>query len=353
MFKKPVSDISYKDVNELLYLRQEREGQRLDYKRDFYSDTKEFVKDIVAFSNAEGGYIIFGIDEKESLVCGIMDNVGNTKIDDWIANVINTNVSEPIKYEAKYIPTCNEDINFVLILYIYESTNKPLYAFENQKSICYIRRGSSVFAAKPIEIKQMYETNAKSKKNSSISIAQESKGNNNVQIGINQGTIIKTEKITKRNEVVPNPETDITQEQAKQILEAVNKIVELNEKTGKFKTPKDKGLCFSQTWTAFKNKFNVTSYHLLPKEKFEEAIDWLKKQIAYEHRPKLRKNNNQEWKKEMFKAIYAKAQNDYGMDKEGLYQFVQSKLNLKSPISSLKDLSDVRLNKVYKLLFSN
>ena len=352
MFEKPVSNLTYKDINELLYLKKEREGQRLDYKRDFYKDTKEFTKDIVAFANTEGGYIIFGINEKENIVCGIIDNIGGTKIDDWIANVINTNTSEPIKYETKFIPIGSENIHFIFVLFIQESLNKPLYATENQKSICYIRRGSSIFAAKPIEIKQMYETTAKLRTKRPVNILQSSKGNNNLQIGINQGTIIKTHKITKRNEVIPNPETHITQEQAKQILEAVNKIVELNEKAGKFKTPKDKGICFSQTWTSFKNRFNVTSYHLLPKDQFDQAIDWLKKQIAYEHRPKLRKSNNSEWRKEMFKAIYAKAQSN-SMEKEELYNFIQNRLSLKAPISSLKELSDVRLSKVYKLIFSN
>lgn len=352
MFGKPINEINYKDINDLLYLKLEREGQHLDYKRDFHKETKEFIKDIVAFANAEGGYIIFGIDEKENIVCGINDSIGNTKIEDWIANTLNTSASESVKYEIKFIPTYDEEFQFVVVLHIWESANKPVYAIENQKSICYVRRGSSVFTAKPIEIKQMYEATAKTMQ-ASTQVKQKSKGNNNIQIGINQGTVIKTDKVVKKNEVISNPETDITQEQAKQILEAVNRIVELNEKAGKFKTANEKGLCFSQTWTAFKNRFNITSYHLLPKEKFEDAIDWLKKQIAYEHRPKLRKSNNPEWRKELYTAIYAKARSDYGMDKEQLYWFVEEKLNLKSPIASLKDLSDVRLNKVYKLLFSN
>ncbi len=353
MFNKPVDKITYKDINELLYVKQEREGQQLDYKREFYKEGKEFSKDITAFANAEGGYIIFGIDEKEKVVNGISDTIGNIKIEDWIANVLNANTNDAIKYEIRFIPISDEEIStYVVILCISESSNKPIYVTADQKSICYIRKGSSVFAANPVDIKKMYEKSAEIKKQSLIKVNQKSKGNNNLQIGINQGTVIKTEKVTKKNEVVINPEVHISQEQAKQILDTVNEIVEINEKAGKFKTPADKGKFFAQTWTSFKNRFNVTSYHLLPKEKFDEALSWLKKEIAYKHRPKLRKADNPEWKNKIYGAIYAKAQNELGMDKSALYCYAFNKLGLKSPISSLKELSDVRLNKLYKLVFS-
>lgn len=353
MFDKAIKDITYKDINELLYIRQIREGQRLDYKREFYKDSKEFVKDTTAFANSEGGYIIFGIDEKQKIVTGITDNIGNSKIEDWIANVLNSNTDKTVDYDTKFINIDEDETPlFIVVLNIKESNQKPVYVTTDSKSLCYIRKGSSVFAAKPNDIREMYlkaiETNPQNK----IKVTQKSNGNHNIQVGVNQGTIIKTDKVVKKNEVVTNPEVHISQEQAKQILDTVNKIVEINEQAGKFNNPKDKGKYFSQTWTSFKNKFSVTSYHLLPKEKFEEAINWLQKQIAFDHRPKLRKANNPQWKKDIYGAIYAKAQNDLHLDKEELYQFAFDKLKLKEHITSLKDLSDTRLNKLYKIIFS-
>lgn len=354
MFNKKISNLTYKDINELLYVKQEREGQRLDYKRELHKDGKEFAKDVTALANAEGGYIIFGIDEKSEVVVGTNDKVGNIKIEDWIENVLNANVSETVVHEIKCIPVSFEEEVplYVVVIFILESANKPVYVIADQKTICYIRKGSSVFYAKPVDIKKMYEKKTATIAQPEINIRQKSKGNNSIQVGINQGTIIKTQKITKKNEVVSNPEIHISQEQAKQILDKINEIVEINEKAGLFKSPKDKGVFFSQTWTSLKNKFNVTSYHLLPKEKFDEVMIWLKKQIAYEHRPKMRRGNNQEWKNSMYSAIYAKAQKDLGMDKARLYQFAYEHLNLKQPISSLKELSDTRLNKLYKFIIS-
>lgn len=351
MFDKPTNNITYKDINELLYIRQERESQQLDYKREFHKDGKEFAKDTTAFANTEGGYIIYGIDEKQNNIIGISDNVGNGKIEDWITNVLNTNTDNSIDYEIKFINIDEEnEPQFIVVLYIKESIKKPIYVIADNKTICYLRKGTSVFSAKPNDIREMYLKSNLT--NGKTQVIQKVKGNHNLQVGVNQGTIIKTDKVVKKNEVVTNPDVHITQEQAKQILDTVGEIVEINEKAGKFRTTADKGKYFAQTWTSFKNRFNVTSYHLLPKEKFDEALSWLKKQIAYEHRPKLRKSNTPEWQKNIYGAIYAKAQSDLQLSKDELYQFAFDKLKLKQPISSLKELSDTRLNKLYKIIFA-
>lgn len=353
MFDKPIKDITYKDINELLYIRQIREGQQLDYKREFYKDSKEFLKDTTAFANSEGGFIIFGINEKQKIVSGITDNLRNSKIEDWIANVLNSNTDRTVEYELKFIDIDEEENPlFIVILFIKESNQKPVYVTTDNKSLCYIRKGTSVFSAKPNDIREMYLNSIDSKSLDKIKITQKSKGNHNLQVGLNQGTIIKTDKVVKKNDVVTNPEIHISQEQAKKIKELVNSIVKIYEQAGKFHSSADKGKCFAQTWISFNNRFNLTSYHLLPKEKFDDAINWLQKQIAYDHRPKLRKSNNPQWKKDMYGAIYAKAQNDLHLDKEGLYQYAFDKLKLKKPIHSLKDLSDTRLNKLYKIIFS-
>lgn len=352
MFDKKIINLTYKDINELLYVKQEREGQQLDYKSEFHKDGKEFAKDTTAFANTDGGFIIYGIDEKQKIVVGISDHVGNGKIEDWITNVLNTNIDNSINYEIKFININEEnESQFIVVLYVEESGKKPIYVTADNKSICYIRKGTSVFSAKPNDIREMYMKSISTNGKSQVKVNQKSKGNHNLQVGVNQGTIIKTEKVIRKNEVVTNPEIHINQEQAKQILEYISKIVEINEQAGKFKDTKDKSKFFSLTWTSFKNRFNVTSYHLLQKDKFEEALTWLKKQIAFDHRPKLRQGNNPQWKKDIYGAIYAKAQKDLHFNKDELYQFAFDKLKLKQPISSLKELSDTRLNKLYKIIF--
>lgn len=350
MLGKQITEITYKDINELLYVKQEREGQRLDYKREFNTNSKEFAKDVTAFANAEGGFVIYGIDEKEQKIIGISDLIGNQKIEDWIANTLNSNIDITVHYEFQYIAiTDEENPLYIFILEIKEGTKKPIYVTSDSKAMCYIRKGTSVFSAKPSDIEKMYAKQNPNQITNEITVSQQSKGNHNLQIGVNKGKVeIKTDKVVKRNEVKPNLEDHISETQAKEIKEKIDEIVEINSQAKKGEKKK----FYPETWQSFYNRFHITSYKLLPKETFEEAFDWLQKQIAYKHRPKLRKANNEQWKKDIYGAIYAKSQNDLGMDKEDLYNFAFEKLQLKKPITSLKELSDTRLNKLYKLIFT-
>lgn len=347
MFRKDISLVTYTDINELLYLRQERENEKLDYKRDFYTQSKEFAKDVSAFANTKGGYILLGIDEETNSICGISDTIGNQKIEDWISNIVHSTLSDSIKYQVKFIPLSDEEeTKYIAILFIEESESKPIYVIIDNKAIPYIRKGTSVFAAKPNDIKLMYDY--RNKKSTTQSINQSIKGNNSIQIGINQGTIIKTEKITRRNEIKINPDIHISELQAKQIKDLIDKIVDINFLAGK----KPKSKLYPETWNSLYSHFNITSYKAMPKELFDEVMNWLNKQIAYIHRPKLRKGNNDEWRKQLYGAIYAKSQNELKFTKEELYKFACEKLEIKKQITSLTDLSDTRLKKLYQLIFS-
>jgi len=49
---------------EALVTNEVPEGKTLDYKRDLPTDPSELLRDVTAFANADGGDMIFGIDEK-------------------------------------------------------------------------------------------------------------------------------------------------------------------------------------------------------------------------------------------------------------------------------------------------
>jgi len=237
-------------------------------------------------------------------------------------------------------------------LNIEQSKSKPIYVNWDKKTVCFIRKGTSIFSAKPNEIKQMYENRSQKTKSNETRINQKAKGKDILQVGVNSGTIIKTNKVTRKNEIKPNPDIHISEQQAKQIKEKIDEIVLLNEDARKIKNQNDKKRFYKQTWNSFYQRFNLTSYKMLARDEFEEAIKWLQKQIAFEHRPKLRKRNNEKWKNSLYSAIYAKSKNNLGMDKEDLMNYAFEKLELKKPISSLKELSDTRLNKLYRYIFS-
>lgn len=63
-FSKPLEEITEADLQRLVEDRVE-ENRQLEYKRDIPgtsdADKREFVRDVVSFSNSAGGHIIFGI----------------------------------------------------------------------------------------------------------------------------------------------------------------------------------------------------------------------------------------------------------------------------------------------------
>ena len=358
---KDIYQLTYKDINELFYTGKLNESQTIELKRDFSFDkngrieNREFVKDITAMANADGGYIFIGIDEKALKVCGISNTIGNQKIEDWICNVLNDLVDKSIEYQLNKIPVNEDSTKSVFVLNIAKGKNKPYYLVFDKKSLVYIRKGTSVFGAKPDDIANMYKSslqNDEDNLNSKIEIKQSAKGKRVQQIGQNFGRIINTEKVQNVTEVLYDKESHISDQQAKQIKDKVDEIVSIHDKAGKFKTSDNKGKFYAVTWSSIKNRYGVTKYTLLRKEDFEDCMKWLQTQIASIHRPILRKHNNSEWKNSMYSSIYAKSRSEWNMDKQELYQFAYEKLKLKEPINSLKDLSDVRLKKLYKELFS-
>lgn len=171
---------------------------------------------------------------------------------------------------------------------------------------------------------------------------QQIEGNNNIQIGVHHGDIIHTEKVIRKTEVIHDSNTHISDAQAKEIRDRVKKIAE--EKAGERRyTSAPYGLVYATLY----NRYGITKYTLLPKDKYEDAIKWLDKQIAI-YRPKLKHVDPEQYRKDMYKSIHAKA-NQLNIN---IHEFATTALGLKKPISSLKELSDTRLKKLYTKLFS-
>lgn len=168
------------------------------------------------------------------------------------------------------------------------------------------------------------------------SIKQNIEGNNNLQVA---GDFIKTEKVVRKTEVIHDKNEHITDAQAKEIKDRIQKIAESRSKESKYSFP--------QAYKALYDKFHITSYKLLPNSKYETAIKWLDKQIAI-FRPKLKKVDNDQFRKDMYKSIHAKAR-QLGLD---IHDFAFTALDLKNPITSLTELSDTRLQKLYTKLFT-
>jgi hypothetical protein len=172
-------------------------------------------------------------------------------------------------------------------------------------------------------------------------IKQEITGSHNIQVS---GDFIKTEKVTRKNTITPNYDINISQAQAKQIKDKVNEMAA--------SVPKEKiSNEYRKIWTSLNNKFKLTSYLLMTKEQFDDAMKFLNKMDVSYYRNKLKKNNNEEWRKKTITAIRARA-NNLRMNRDDFYEYVKRVLLLKKPILSITELSDTRLKQLYTKIFS-
>lgn len=178
-------------------------------------------------------------------------------------------------------------------------------------------------------------------------IVQEVKGNNNIQIaGENNSVIYTTRGVTVKNEIKPEQGVHITDEQAHFISEKVKEIVSMLSSDGS-----STKLHFQNEWGALKRKFKITSYKLLPISQYDDAMKFLQKRIASFGKAKLKRTNPEKWAIKQYGAIYTRSR-ELGLDKNDVLEFATRYLQLKTPITSLKELKKNDLEKLYNKIFS-
>ena len=146
----------------------------------------------------------------------------------------------------------------------------------------------------------------------------------------------------KRFSVNPLPE-HVTPAQKQIIQEKLSELVAIGELAGK-----ESAELYPQWWIRLKKRFHVNSYHELNQSQFEDVIKWLAQQKAMA-RPKLRRRNNDAWRKEHYKAIWAK-QRQLGHPKEWVYLVVQERIG--KVVDSLTSLGERDLVKLYRVLMA-
>lgn len=157
MFIKHVSQLTYLDIEDLVNVRKEREGYNLDFKKEIGNPDKakkELAKDISAFANSSGGYLIIGIDNVYT-ICGTDKLIQNKPFDEWINQVLNSNVEPHIFYfDPKIIEIPNSE-KIIVVIHIPESTKKPHIVTElNNYNI---RINDSSKSANHSQIREMFE----------------------------------------------------------------------------------------------------------------------------------------------------------------------------------------------------
>lgn len=157
LFNKSLYEIDFSDINQLKD-NQIEESEILDYKEEI--EDNNVLKEVVAFSNSRGGYLIYGIKEsgrggKGSARGSYPESI--TGIDksyncERLEQLIISSVMPRVSVQFKKVEMSPEKI--VLVIYVPEGQNKPYY---NNKGNKYFKRYN--FEATPMlehEIESMY-----------------------------------------------------------------------------------------------------------------------------------------------------------------------------------------------------
>jgi len=160
IFTKNLDLVSKEDLD-LLVTTSERERVSLEYKKEINSSDegkRNLIKHVAGMANAEGGLIIFGIEEDNKsgiprTLCGMNESVGSQKADEWIDAVVSQHTSPRIAIRMRPVPISPEKIAIVLLVPL--SGRRP--HMSNYDSVIYRRYNTQTRPASEFEIREMYQ----------------------------------------------------------------------------------------------------------------------------------------------------------------------------------------------------
>lgn len=135
IFQKKFSEINFQDIQELI-TNAERENQFLDYKQIIdRGNIDDIVADVCAMANAQGGYIIGGISEKEKPDDGYPEEIIGIENAEAIAMSLKDKVRDLIDpyifgFLDRIIQT--PDGKEILLIQIPDSPQKPHFVKSNK-----------------------------------------------------------------------------------------------------------------------------------------------------------------------------------------------------------------------------
>lgn len=133
--------MTWDDIIELL---EQGEGLSVEFEKSIPS-ADDIVRELVAFSNGDGGKIIYGLDDKSKHLIGVETD---SHFEDWVKDIGKNHCTPPITPSLEIIEKAGKKIAILTVL---EGVDKPY----KSDDICYIRDGSVSRPAKDNEEKEI------------------------------------------------------------------------------------------------------------------------------------------------------------------------------------------------------
>lgn len=152
LFKKSFTDIDFQDIQKL-YEDKIEESEILDYKEREIDDDN-VLKEVAAFSNTRGGFLIYGIKESgrggyPEKITGIESKFNSERLE----QIIISNIMPRISVRIKKINIPDSD-NIVVLINIPEGQHRPYYT--NKKGKFYKRYNFEAKEMDEHEIEALY-----------------------------------------------------------------------------------------------------------------------------------------------------------------------------------------------------
>jgi predicted HTH transcriptional regulator len=130
--------------DDILELLEQGEGQSVEFEKNIPAED-DIAREMVGFSNADGGRIIYGIDDKNKHLIGVeIDG----RLEEALKNIGKNHVAPAITTTIEIIEKSDKKI---LVINVPEGLDKPYRTDE----ICYVRDGNLSRPAKENEEKEM------------------------------------------------------------------------------------------------------------------------------------------------------------------------------------------------------
>jgi len=167
---KPTSELTYEDI-EALTSPSEPESIMLDYKSTIAGserDKAELAKDICAFANSQGGYLVIGVEERNGKPvhppCGTQRRIERQQVEEWVEQVANSNIAQRVHIDIKAISIPNSDL-CIVVVYVPVSIRMPhmvTYQRDNKYYRRFFKRHQyESLPAEEYEVREMFERGAR------------------------------------------------------------------------------------------------------------------------------------------------------------------------------------------------
>ena len=166
---KEIIDCSLEDIQVIIDNPDYAENEYLDYKKAFPIDTVdkdkrqqeqvEFRNDVCAFANANGGYLIFGVDEKKGIpteISGISIKYNNKDLFERdVRNYLQSIKPKIPYYKIRFVNMPDE--KYIVIILVQHDYFAPYIHLADQKNYkMYKRAGNEKIVMDYQEIKAMF-----------------------------------------------------------------------------------------------------------------------------------------------------------------------------------------------------